>query len=290
MTPMTDARGGRTFRALRSTRAWKRTVGVLVALPIWAFCLAYCFPILYMFMTSFKTEADAVPPRLFFVPTLANYATVLSGGILPYLYNSLIITLAAMALSIVLGLPAAYVIVFGKLKHPDSVYFWFLSTTLMPAVSVIIPVFMVFRGLGALDSRWGMILVYMGANIPIVVWMVRSFLKDIPIELLEAAEIDGATRLSAFFRIILPLARGGIISTALLVFIFIWNEFFFAVNLTYVHAGTMPVFMASYMTQEGLFWAKLSAISTLTVLPPLILGWISQKALVRGMMMGAVKG
>jgi sorbitol/mannitol transport system permease protein len=278
------------MKSLKTSKAWKNFLGFLVALPIWAFCLAYCFPIIYMFLTSFKSETDAVPPRLFFVPTLANYVTVLGSGIVPYLVNSIVITVLAMAGSILFGVPAAYAIVFGKLKNPDSIYFWFLSTTLLPAVSVIIPVFLVFKSLALLDTKLGMVMIYMGANIPIVVWMVRSFLKDIPIELQEAAEIDGASRTYSFFRIILPLAKGGIISTALLVFIFIWNEFFFAVNLTYVHAGTMPVFMASYMTQEGLFWAKLSAISTLTVLPPLILGWISQKALVRGMMMGAVKG
>jgi sorbitol/mannitol transport system permease protein len=278
------------MNAPKAARIGRKSLALLVNLPISLFCLLYSFPILYMVMTSFKTETDTVPPRLLFVPTLANYAAVLSSGILPYLFNSLVVTVGAMTLSIVFGVPAAYAIVFGRMKAPDSVYFWFLSTTFLPAVSVIVPVFLVFKALGALDSRWAMILIYMGANIPIVVWMVRSFLRDIPIELLEAAEIDGASRSSTFFRIILPLAKGGIVSTALLVFIFIWNEFFFAVNLTYVHAGTLPVFMASYMTQEGLFWAKLSAISTLTVLPPLILGWISQKAMVRGVMQGAVKG
>lgn len=195
-----------------------------------------------------------------------------------------------MVLCLLFGVPAAYTIVFGRLKDPDGVFFWFLSTTLLPAVAVIIPVFLLFKTLNLLDTRLGMIIIYMGANIPIVVWMLRSFLKDIPVTLLEAAEIDGASRIDAFFRIILPLAKPGIISTGLLVFIFIWNEFFFAVSLTYVNSSPIPVYMATFMTQEGLFWAKLSAIASITVLPPLVLGWISQKALVRGMMMGAVKG
>jgi sorbitol/mannitol transport system permease protein len=253
--------GGLGRRALRA-------IGIVA---VWAICLSFFFPILYMVLTSFKQETEAIPPRLFFAPTLENYRTVLASGILPHILNSAVITLASMASCILLGVPAAYAIVFGKLRKPDST-------------------FLLFKYLNLLDSRWGMILIYTGANIPIAIWMVRSFLKDIPRELLEAADIDGATRVYTFFRIILPLARTGIISTALLVFIFVWNEFFFAVNLTYVDASTIPVYMASYMTQEGLFWAKLSAISTLTILPPLALGWVSHKVLVRGIMMGAVKG
>jgi sorbitol/mannitol transport system permease protein len=274
-----------------SHSARRKALHYLLILFIWAVCLAYFFPILYMFITSLKHETDVIPPKLFFTPTLENYRTVLlSSDIVSHILNSAVITLTSMVACILLGVPTAYAIVFGRLKKPDSLFFWFLSTTLLPPVSVIIPVFIIFKNLALLDTRLGMILMYVGANIPIAVWMIRSFLKDIPLELLEAADIDGATRVRSFFRIVVPLARSGIISTALLVFIFVWNEFFFAINLTYVNASPIPVYMASYMTQEGLFWAKLSAISTVTVLPPLILGWISHKSLVRGLMMGAVKG
>jgi sorbitol/mannitol transport system permease protein len=268
----------------------RRALRGLGIAAIWALCIAFSFPIFYMILTSFKHEMDVIPPRLFFVPTLENYATVLNSGILPHILNSALITATTVLLCVLFGLPAAYAIVFGKLKKPDSVFVWFLSTTLLPPVSVIMPVFLLFKYLHLLDTRLGMIAVYTGANIPIAVWMIRSFLKDIPRELLEAADIDGASRVRSFFRILMPLARTGILTTALLVFIFVWNEFFFAVNLTYVNASPIPVYMASYMTQEGLFWAKLSAISTVTVLPPLVLGWISHKTLVRGLMMGAVKG
>ncbi len=268
----------------------KTWANALITLVVVAVCVSYFFPLLYMFVTSFKTEADTIPPKLFFTPTLENYQTVLSGDILPHIVNSLAITISTMLLSVVLGVPAAYSLVFGHQGRAESVFFWFLSTTLLPAVSVIVPVFLVFKSLGLLDTQGGLILVYLGANIPIVIWMVRSFLKDIPPTLLEAADIDGASRVRSFFRIILPLARSGIISTALLVFIFSWNEFFFAVSLTYVKASPIPVYMASFMTQEGFFWAKLSAISTITVLPPLVLGWISYKSLVSGLMSGAVKG
>lgn len=268
----------------------KKTLKAIANTLIVVLCLTYFFPIFYMFLTSFKSEADTVPPKLLFTPTWENYQAVFTSDIFRHIANSFIITVSATIICIVLGVPAAYAIVFGRLKKADSLYFWFLSTLILPAVSVIVPVFLVYKVLGLLDTHWGLIWIYVGANVPIVVWMVRAFLKDIPLELLEAAEIDGASRLRAFYLIVLPLTKSGIISTALLVFIFVWNEFFFAVSLTYTDASTIPVYMASFMTQEGLFWARLSAISTVTVLPPLILGWISHKSLVRGLMMGAVKG
>ena len=269
------------------SRSLLRAAGSLVVVVL---CLAYFFPIFYMILTSFKTEADTVPPKLFFTPTLENYQLIFTSDIARHIINSFVITTTATVLCVVLGVPAAYALVFGRLKKPDSLYFWFLSTLILPAVSVIVPVFLVYKVLGLLDTHWGLIWIYVGANVPIVVWMVRAYLKDMPPELLEAAEIDGASRLRAFSRIVLPLTRSGILSTALLVFIFVWNEFFFAVSLTYTNASTIPVYMASFMTQEGFFWAKLSAISTVTVLPPLVLGWLSHKSLVRGLMMGAVKG
>lgn len=278
------------MKNLSFDRLKQKAVHYLLIAVIIVLTLTYFFPLIYMFMTSFKSEADVIPPRLFFTPTLENYQAVISSDILPHIFNSFSITIFTVLFSVVLGVPAAYAIVFGRLKKPDSVFFWFLSTTLLPAVSVIIPLFLLFKFLGLLDTQWGLILIYVGANVPIVIWMVRAFLKDIPIELLEAADIDGSSRLWSFFTIILPLVRSGIIATALLVFIFVWNEFFFAVNITYIEASPIPVYMASFMTQEGFFWAKLSAISTVVVLPPLILGWLSHKSLVSGLMIGAVKG
>ena len=199
-------------------------------------------------------------------------------------------SLASVFGCLLFGVPTAYVIVFGRLKNSNSLFFWFLSTTLLPPVAGIVPVFLLFRLTGLLDTLGGMVLVYTGINIPIVIWMTRSYLLDVPREVLESSDIDGSSRIRSFFSIIVPLARQGIISTGLLVFIFVWNEFFFSINLTYVNAAPVPVYMASFMTQEGLFWAKLSAISTLVVLPPLILGWFAQRSLVKGLTMGAVKG
>ncbi len=268
----------------------KRTRHLLLVIVIYVLCLLYFFPILYMILTSFKAETQVIPPRLFFSPTLIEYERVLTPQMLHYLANSALVSIITTIACVVFGVPASYAIVFGKLKKPDNLFFWFLSTTLLPPVSVVIPIYLIARFAHLLDTRFFLILMYTGVNIPIVIWMVRSFLKDVPREVLEAAQIDGCSKLRSFFRIIIPLTQVGLTATALLVFIFVWNEFFFAINLTYVHAATIPVYMASYMTQEGLFWAKLSAISTVTVLPPLILGWIAHKSLVRGLTLGAVKG
>jgi sorbitol/mannitol transport system permease protein len=258
---------------------------------IWVAAIVWCFPLLYMLLTSFKGETDVLPPSLWIAhPTLENYAIVLRQEIIRYILNSAVIALAAVAACLALGVPVAWVLVFGRLRNSDNLLFWFLSTTLLPPVAVIVPVFLLFRLTGLLDTLGGMILVYTGVNVPIVIWMTRSFLLDIPREILESSDMDGSTRLRSFFRILLPLARRGIVSTGLLVFIFVWNEFFFSINLTYVHAAPVPVYMASFMTQEGLFWAKLCAISTLLVLPPMVLGWLAQRSLVKGLTMGAVKG
>lgn len=259
----------------------------------WIVALIFFFPLLYMGITSFKPEQEVVPPSLVIEnPTVENYETVLDSRMLSYLKNSVTITLSSLAVCMLLGVPAAYAIVFGTMKRrkADNLFFWFLSTTLLPPVSVIVPIFLIFRILGMLDTTFGMVFIYSGVHIPIVIWMTRSFLMDVPKELVESAEIDGSSKFRAFFSIILPLVRSGLASTALLVFVFVWNEFFFALNLTAVGSATLPVYMASFMTQEGLFWAKLSAIATSVILPPVILGWLSHKQLVKGLTMGAVKG
>lgn len=271
-----------------STHSFRRVLGILL---IWLVAILWCFPLLYMLITSIKGEADVLPPSLWVShPTLENYALVLRHEIVRYILDSVVISLSSVAACLAFGVPVAYALVFGRLRHSDSLFFWFLSTTLLPPVAVIVPVFLLFRVTGLLDTLGGMILIYTGVNIPIVIWMTRSFLLDVPLEILESSDIDGSSLLRSFFNIILPLSRQGIISTGLLVFIFVWNEFFFSINLTYVNAAPVTVYMASFMTQQGLFWAKLCAISTLVVLPPMVLGWLAQRSLVKGLTMGAVKG
>jgi sorbitol/mannitol transport system permease protein len=269
----------------------RKTVAPLIQILISIIAFIYFFPIFWLILTSFKYEVDVVNPAIFFNPTLSHYGLIFSGKIFCFFSNSILITATSTLIAMLLGVPASYALVMVKLKHKgDNLFFWFISTILLPPVCVVVPVFVVFNTLNILDSYWSLIFIYSAVNIPIVVWMMRSFFKDIPTELIDASRIDGASELVAFFRIVFPLSRHGLSATILLLIIFIWNEFFFALHLTYTRAATLPIHIATYMTQEGLFWAKMSAISTLAILPPMLLGWINQKQLVRGLTMGAIKG
>jgi sorbitol/mannitol transport system permease protein len=186
-------------------RKGRRLLRIAIA---WCVAVIWAFPLLYMLLTSFKAEADAVPPTLWLAhPTLQNYGIVLQHQIIRYLEHSAIISVATVAICILVGVPTSYVIVFGRLKKADNLFFWFLSTTLLPPVAMIIPVFLLFRVLGLLDTLGGMILIFSGVNIPIVIWMIRAFLLDVPREILESADMDGASRLRSFFSTIVPLCR-----------------------------------------------------------------------------------
>lgn len=262
----------------------------ILAFATLVLALLYFFPILWLVITSFKLEVDVVNPSLFFTPTLSHYRIIFQGPVFHHLMNSIIISTLSTTIALLLGIPASNAIVryFPK-KQSSNLFFWFISTIILPPASVVIPIYIIMNKIHLLDTYFGLILIYSAIHIPITVWMMRSFFKDIPFELIEAARIDGASELTSFIRIILPLARHGISATTLLVLIFIWNEFFFGLHLTNTKVSTFPILLAGYMSQEGLFWAKMSAISTIAILPPMILGWINQKYLVRGLTMGAVK-
>lgn len=250
------------------------------------------FPILWMVLTSFKTEqiAFAFPPRLFFTPTLENWRIALVGtDYLRFLWNTLIITGISTLLALVLGVPAAYAMAFYPTKRTDGSMLWVMSTRMLPPVGVIVPLYILFQRLSLLDTHLGMIIIYTAMNVPLVIWMVRSFIIDLPFEIIEAARMDGVVLRQEMFNIILPLIVPGLAATALLCFIFAWNEFFFAFNLTTKSAAPLSVYISSFKTAEGLFWAKMSAAATATVLPVIIAGWVAQRQLVTGLTMGAVK-
>ena len=268
----------------------KKRVSIIVIILAFLFAFIFFFPILWMFLSSIKEEIDVVNPSLFFTPTLKHYKEIFSGNILHYLNNSIFVVIMSIIFSMVLGVPVAYALVMGKFKKGDDLFFWFISTILLPPVCVIVPVYLIFKTLGLLDSHLGLIFIYTAIYIPIVIWMMKSFFSDIPYELIEGARVDGAGDLMIFFRMVLPLSRNGLSATILLIFIFMWNEFFFALSLTYTKSATIPIFVSAFMTQEGLFWAKMCAVSTVASLPPMLLGWINQKQLTRGLTMGAVKG
>ncbi|MFZ4815649.1 MAG: carbohydrate ABC transporter permease [Phototrophicaceae bacterium] len=250
------------------------------------------FPILWMVMTSFKTEADAFafPPTIVFQPTLANWRIALfETGFIDFFYNTLIIVAFSTLAALILGVPTAYALAYYPTKRSNFTLMWLISTRMLPPVGIIVPLFVIFRDLQLRDTHLGMVIIYTSMNLPLVVWMMRSFFLDVPYEILEAARIDGVTLWQEFRHIAVPLVLPGLFSTLLLCVIFAWNEFFFAFNLTVTDAAPLSVYIASFKTAEGLFWAKMSAGATASVLPVVIAGWFAQRQLVQGLTMGAVK-
>lgn len=260
-------------------------------LVTWAVAWVLFFPVLWMVVTSFKAEGSAYtyPPQIVFRPTLSEYAQVFSSGMGKYLEHSLFTALVSTALVLVLALPASYSLSVKPVKRWKDVMFFVLSTKMLPYVAAIVPIYIVARDLHMLDNDWTLVVLYTAMNLPIAVWMMRSFLLEVPLEVLDAARVDGANLVTELTRVILPIVIPGLAATALICIIFSWNEFFFAVNLTATRAGTMPVFLVGFITTEGLYWAKLAAGATLASLPVVLVGWVAQKQLVRGLALGAVK-
>ena len=285
----------RTAQEINRSIQLKKTIRIAVmTIIIFAIAILYFSPVLYMFLSAFKTEYQAVSPALVFSPTLETFQKVLGDETMyRYLRNSLFQVVGGTIICLLLGTPAAFALIFGKFKHEGTngkIYLWFLTTILLPPVAVIIPVYITFQNLNLLDNPFALLIIYVGFHVPIVVWMLHSFFADIPLEILEAAYIDGCTRLQQLVLITVPLVRTGIIAAGLLVAVFIWNEFFLAFNLTGNEAATLPVYMARFREQQGMFVAQLSAASTVVILPAVVLGWISQKSLVKGLTAGGVKG
>jgi sorbitol/mannitol transport system permease protein len=267
-------------KAIATAAAW--TIGLLIF-----------FPILWTILTSFKTEADAIanPPKvLFFDWTLENYGVVQErSDYARYLWNSIVIAGGSTLLGLIVAIPAAWSMAFVPGKRTKDVLMWMLSTKMLPAVGVLYPIYLVMIRLGVLDTKGALIVVLMLINLPIIIWMLYTYFKEIPGEILEAARMDGATLKEEILYILTPMAVPGIASTLLLNIILAWNEAFWTLNLTAAKAAPLTAFIASYSSPEGLFYAKLSAASTMAIAPILIMGWFSQKQLVRGLTFGAVK-
>jgi sorbitol/mannitol transport system permease protein len=258
----------------------------------WLVALLVFFPIFWMLVSGFKTEVEAVstPPRLLFRPTLENYAAVFQrADYFRHAANSVVISFGATILALALALPAAYAMAFFPTRRTKSTLLWMLSTKMLPPVGVLVPIYLLFRDLGLLDRRLGLLIIYTLVNLPIVVWMLYTFFKDVPREVLEAARMDGAGAWSEVRHLLVPMSLPGITSTALLSIILAWNEAFWSLNLTAAKAAPLTAFIASFSSPEGLFWAKLSAASTMAVAPIVVFGWLSQRQLVRGLSLGAIK-
>ena len=274
----------------RAVTSQRKTINTAVA---WGVGLLIFFPILWTILTSFKTEAQAInDPPLFFLFdwTLENYAIVQErSDYMRFLWNSVIIAGGSTVLGILIAVPAAWSMAFVPSRRTKDILLWMLSTKMLPAVGVLYPIYLLFIEFGLLDSRVGLVLVMMLINLPIIVWMLYTYFKEIPGEILEAARMDGAGLRQEILYVLTPMAVPGIASTVLLNLILAWNEAFWTLNLTAANAGPLTAFIASYSSPEGLFFAKLSAASTMAITPILILGWFSQKQLVRGLTFGAVK-
>src|SRR5665213_296440 len=274
-------------RAVTLRRKWTFTI------VSWIVALLIFFPILWTFLTAFKTEGDAIlfPPA--FLPphwTLENFFEVQSrSDYFKHFFNSVVIAVGSTILGCIIAVPAAWSMSFSPTKRTKDILMWMLSTKMMPAVGVLVPIYLIFKNLGLLDSLAGLTVILMLINLPIVVWMLYTYFKEIPVDILEASRMDGAELWKEIVYVLLPMAVPGIASTMLLNVILAWNEAFWTLNLTAANAAPLTAFIASYSSPEGLFWAKLSAASTLALAPILLLGWFSQKQLVRGLTFGAVK-
>ena len=256
----------------------------------WLVAIAIFFPIFWMTITAFKTEKGAYSPDLIFIPTLESFNDVFArSDYLAYALNSIYISFGSTILCFLIAVPAAYKMCFFPTQKTQDTLLWMLSTKMMPAVGVLLPIYVLFKTFGLLDSVPGLIIIYTLMNLPIAVWMAYTYFAEIPGAILEAARIDGANIWEELWYLLRPMALPGLSSTGLLLVIFAWNEAFWSLNLSSAKAAPLTVFIAGYSSPEGLFWAKLSAASLLAVAPIMVLGWLTQKQLVRGLTFGAVK-
>jgi len=264
---------------------------VIVTIVAWLIAFVIFFPILYAVITSLKTEPEAIA-GFSLIPsgTFENYITVQtrSGYLKPFM-NSVVLSVGSTILALIIAIPAAWAMAFSPTKWTKEILMWMLSTKMMPAVAVLVPIYLLFRDFGLLDTRIGLMIMLTLINLPIVVWMLYTYFREIPGEILEAARMDGAGLWQEIVYVLTPMALPGIASTFLLNIILAWNESFWTIRLTAVDAAPLTAFIASFSSPQGLFWAKLSAASTMAIAPILILGWFSQKQLVRGLTFGAVK-
>ena len=274
--------GPQRFREMAGNVGW----GILA----WVVGIAFFLPVLWMIITAFKPEsaAETWPPRFIFSPTLAEFRLVFS-GMGPFLTHSVIATVGSTILVLLLGVPASYALSVHPVKHWRDGLFFFISTKMLPIVAVIGPLYVIALKAHLLDSLWLLIILYTAMNLPLAIWMIRSFMLEVPRELLEAARLDGAGRIREMTGVILPVISPGLVSTALICVIFAWNELFLALNLTTVNAATMPMYLISSVPQEGLYIAHLAAAATVASIPVILVGWIAQRSLVRGLSMGAIK-
>ncbi|KUG51669.1 sugar ABC transporter permease [Serinicoccus chungangensis] len=264
---------------------------MLLTVLAWVVGILFFFPVLWMVLVSFRAETDAAsnPPVLFAPVSLEGYRTFFAAGPWPPLLNSMTASVVSTVLVILLAFPAAYALSIRPVKKWTDVLFFFLSTKMLPIVAGILPIYLFAQATNLLDNIWLLIILYTSMNMPIAVWMLQSFLAEVPVEMLEAAQVDGAGLLTTLRQVVAPVVMPGIASAALICFIFSWNELLLARVLTSTVASTAPVFLTGFVTSQGLFLAKVCAASFVVSLPVLAAGFAAQDKLVQGLSMGAVK-
>jgi len=259
----------------------------------WTLGFLMFFPILWIAVLSLKTEGDAIRAPLQVLSSVWTFesfgAVQQRSDYLKHFTNSVVISIGSTFLGLLIAIPAAWAMAFVPARRTKDVLMWVLSTKMLPPVGVLVPIYLIFRDAGLLDTRVGLVFVLMMINLPIIIWMLYTYFREIPGEILEAARMDGASLRNELLYVLTPMAIPGMASTVLLNVILAWNEAFWTLNLTAADAAPLTAFIASYSSPEGLFYAKLSAASIMAIAPILIMGWFSQKQLVRGLTFGAVK-
>lgn len=279
----------------RAIEGGSRWGPIVLGVITWLIAALFFFPVFWMVLNGFKTEDVAnASPVLFFEPTMEQYTKVTSGtpGLLNFtdaFFNSFLIVLISTAIVLVLAIPAAYALSIRPVMKWRDVLFFFISTKFLPVVAGILPLWIIARDLDLLNTHLVLIILYTAMNLPLAVWMLNSFFGEVPRELIEAAQMDGTSLRGQIVEVMLPIVAPGIAATALLCFIFAWNEYFLAVQLNPADATTVPVWVTSFVSTRGNFLAELSAASTLAVLPVVVAGWIAQKRMIRGLSLGAIK-
>ncbi|HET7305353.1 MAG TPA: carbohydrate ABC transporter permease [Segeticoccus sp.] len=285
----TSARKGVRHNGPPGTAGTRSTVALGVV--AWVVGVIFFIPILWMLLTSFHTEEDAAtnPPSVGAPLTVQGYEQFFSSGPWPPILNSLTASIISTVLVLLIAFPAAYALSIRPVKRWSDVMFFFLSTKMLPVVAGLLPIYLFAQSIGFLDNVWLLIIFYTSMNLPIAVWMLRSFLAEVPMEMLEAAQIDGAGLTRTLTSVIAPVVTPGLASAALICFIFSWNELLFARVLTGTVAQTAPVYLTGFVTSQGLFLAKVCAASLVISLPVLAAGFAAQDKLVQGLSLGAIK-
>ena len=274
---------------ITATKRWTNLVWNVLT---YVLVIVLIFPVLWMIITGFKTEVAAIsiPPIIFFQPTLDQFMLAINSGFGAYFLNSVIASIVSTALAMVLGIPAAYAMVFQmRPKSSNDMLFFVLSTRFMPFAAILVPLYVIITRLNLLDNLFVLVLIYTAMNLPLIIWMARSYFLDLPKEVLEGAWLDGCSTLQTILRIVVPMAAPGLVAAALLAIIFAWNDFFFAVTLTYTNSPTLPIMVAVFTSNEGLFLAKVSALASMIIIIPVAIGIYAQRYLVQGLSGGALK-